>query len=120
MGENHRLGEVCRAAVRRGPAFSYFNKQRDDRKTVKCFRTATNQHTHDIVREYVHTLAPTTTDGVGPRYCPSLHKKVERFAERDSHVVWLEPEGLGTDLVYPNGLRERGRATCRRRLFEVL
>mmetsp|Transcript_5435 Transcript_5435/g.15237 ORF Transcript_5435/g.15237 Transcript_5435/m.15237 type:complete len:670 (-) Transcript_5435:11-2020(-) len=84
--------------------FSYFNDQRKDRKTVKCFRTATNQKTHDIVRDYVHTLAPTTTDGVGPRYCPSLHKKVERFSERDSHVVWLEPEGLETDLVYPNGL----------------
>ena len=84
--------------------FSYFNKVKKDRKTVTCFRTATNEKTHDIVREYVHTLAPTTTDGVGPRYCPSLHKKVERFAERDSHVVWLEPEGLNTDLVYPNGL----------------
>ena len=74
------------------------------RRTVTCARTATNEGTHDIVRAKAHTLAPPSVSGVGPRYCPSLYKKVERFGERSSHVVWLEPEGLDTDLVYPNGL----------------
>eukprot|EP00629_Pelagomonadales_sp_RCC1024_P011743 CAMPEP_0119288256 /NCGR_PEP_ID=MMETSP1329-20130426/36933_1 /TAXON_ID=114041 /ORGANISM="Genus nov. species nov., Strain RCC1024" /LENGTH=394 /DNA_ID=CAMNT_0007289037 /DNA_START=84 /DNA_END=1265 /DNA_ORIENTATION=+ len=99
--------EVCAAQPSEEPrfAFSYHDPARKpDGPTILCHRTATNEKTHAIVRAYEHTLAPTTTDGVGPRYCPSLHKKVERFGERDSHVVWLEPEGLDSDLVYPNGL----------------
>ena len=85
-------------------AFSYGNAGASPRGTVACARTATNERTHDIVRAEAHTLAPPSVSGTGPRYCPSLYKKVERFGDRSSHVVWLEPEGLDTDLVYPNGL----------------
>ncbi|KAH8076398.1 hypothetical protein JL721_397 [Aureococcus anophagefferens] len=85
-------------------AFSYGNAEASPRGTVACARTATNERTHDIVRAEAHTLAPPSVSGTGPRYCPSLYKKVERFGDRSSHVVWLEPEGLNTDLVYPNGL----------------
>ena len=85
-------------------AFSYGNAGASPRGTVACARTATNERTHDIVRAEAHTLAPPSVSGTGPRYCPSLYKKVERFGDRSSHVVWLEPEGLNTDLVYPNGL----------------
>ncbi|KAJ8608393.1 hypothetical protein CTAYLR_008158 [Chrysophaeum taylorii] len=70
---------------------------------IRCHRTATNPRTHEIVVANAHTLAAPSTTGVGPRYCPSLYKKVERF-DRPSHGVWLEPEGLGTHVVYPNGL----------------
>ena len=74
---------------------------------VTCVRTATNAGTHELVRQSRDRLPLYESgdgDGLGPRYCPSLHVKVARFAERDTHVVWLEPEGLSTDTVYPNGL----------------
>ena len=74
---------------------------------VACHRAQTNAATHEIVRANLHTLPEYESGegrGIGPRYCPSLHAKVERFAGRDSHVVWLEPEGLRTHMVYPNGL----------------
>ena len=73
-------------------------------RLVDCHRAQTNLRTHAIVTANLHRL-PAYEDGEnGPRYCPSLHAKVRRFASRDSHGVWLEPEGLTTDLVYPNGL----------------
>ncbi|KAJ1451399.1 glucose inhibited division protein A-domain-containing protein [Pelagophyceae sp. CCMP2097] len=81
-----------------------FKDSPSEKQLISCYRTATNEGTHDLVRKYAHTLAPPSMTGNGPRYCPSLYKKVERFGERSSHVVWLEPEGLTTDLVYPNGL----------------
>ena len=74
---------------------------------VTCVRTATNAHTHALVAASRHALPAYDSgggDGLGPRYCPSLHVKVARFPERDSHQVWLEPEGLTTDMVYPNGI----------------
>lgn len=86
-------------------AFSYANPlvlERD--RVISCYRTNTNERTHDIVRSEAHTLAPPSVTGTGPRYCPSIYKKVERFGERSAHGVWLEPEGLDTHIVYPNGL----------------
>ena len=71
---------------------------------VTCYKTYTNEKTHAIVRDRVGELPEEATDGNGPRYCPSIFKKVERFPDRDQHLVWLEPEGIDTDVVYPNGL----------------
>lgn len=86
-------------------AFSFENDHLDEkRELITCYRTNTNEATHEIVMNNAHTLAPPSTTGIGPRYCPSIYKKVERFGDRSSHGVWLEPEGLDTDLVYPNGL----------------
>ena len=76
-------------------------------RLVDCYRGATNAATHAIVARNRHRLPAYDSGGgagAGPRYCPSLHVKVERFPTRDEHVVWLEPEGLDTTTVYPNGI----------------
>ncbi|RYH12902.1 tRNA uridine-5-carboxymethylaminomethyl(34) synthesis enzyme MnmG [archaeon] len=92
------------------PPFSYLNIDRGVKlkdKLIECAKTYTNAETHRLVMEHQHRLPDydgAEGAGVGPRYCPSLFKKVQRFPDRDRHIIWLEPEGLNTDLVYPNGL----------------
>jgi tRNA uridine 5-carboxymethylaminomethyl modification enzyme len=92
------------------PPFSYLNNERGVKMKdhlIQCAKTATNDNTHRIVMENQHLLPDydgADGAGVGPRYCPSLFKKVQRFPDRDHHIIWLEPEGLSTNLVYPNGL----------------
>ena len=73
---------------------------------VSCGITHTNEKTHEIIRENLSRSAMYggNIDGVGPRYCPSIEDKVVRFAEKTSHQIFLEPEGLTSDLVYPNGI----------------
>ncbi|KAI0824423.1 glucose-inhibited division protein A subfamily [Trametes gibbosa] len=71
---------------------------------ISCYQTATTQATHNIVRENIHNCVHIQETKKGPRYCPSLEAKVMRFPQKTSHVVWLEPEGYDSDLIYPNGL----------------
>lgn len=94
--------------------FSYLRQSRGEEpplasvgKLIDCYQTATNEETHRMVMEYAHLLPQydgLDGKGNGPRYCPSIYKKVERFAERKSHNSFLEPEGLNTHIVYPNGM----------------
>ena len=74
--------------------------------TVECHLTYTNPQTHDLIRGHLHEspMYSGQIEGIGPRYCPSIEDKVVRFAGRDRHQIFLEPEGLDSDLVYPNGI----------------
>ncbi len=85
--------------------FSFMSKGAQARQ-ISCGITHTNTQTHDIIRENLSRSAMYGghIDGVGPRYCPSIEDKVVRFADKDSHQVFLEPEGLTTDTIYPNGI----------------
>ena len=88
------------------PTFMSFQTDHVQAKQVSCGITHTNERTHDIIRENIDRSAMYggLIDGVGPRYCPSIEDKVMRFAEKSSHQIFLEPEGLTSDLVYPNGI----------------
>jgi tRNA uridine 5-carboxymethylaminomethyl modification enzyme len=88
------------------PVFSFLGRRSDHPRQVPCHITATTRQTHDIIRAATDRSPMFTgkIEGVGPRYCPSVEDKVVRFAERDSHQIFLEPEGLDTHEVYPNGI----------------
>lgn len=88
------------------PVMSYLGKVSHHPCQVSCFLTRTNAATHDIIRAGLSRSAMYSgnIEGIGPRYCPSIEDKVVRFAERDSHQIFLEPEGLETHEIYPNGI----------------
>ena len=73
---------------------------------MDCFMTRTNKGTHEVIHDYLHEspMYSGVIEGLGPRYCPSIEDKVMRFSERDSHQIFAEPEGLNSDLIYPNGI----------------
>ena len=75
-------------------------------RQISCGVTHTNAGTHDIIRANLHRSAMYggRIEGVGPRYCPSIEDKIHRFADKDSHQIFLEPEGLNTSVIYPNGI----------------
>jgi tRNA uridine 5-carboxymethylaminomethyl modification enzyme len=88
------------------PVFGFLGNPRQHPRQVSCWITQTNSRTHEIIRAGF-AESPMFTgliEGVGPRYCPSIEDKVNRFAGKDSHQVFLEPEGLSTHEVYPNGI----------------
>lgn len=84
--------------------FSYLNDAVAVKEQLTCGITYTNQATHDIVRDNLANTIHIRETIKGPRYCPSLESKVIRFAEKERHIVWLEPEGFDNDVIYPNGL----------------
>ncbi|MGB4059899.1 MAG: tRNA uridine-5-carboxymethylaminomethyl(34) synthesis enzyme MnmG [Burkholderiaceae bacterium] len=88
------------------PVFSFMGHARMHPQQVPCWITHTNQRTHDIIRSGFDRSPMFTgkIEGVGPRYCPSVEDKINRFADKDSHQIFLEPEGLTTHEVYPNGI----------------
>ncbi len=88
------------------PLLSYTSKDSDRPEQLDCFMTRTNKVTHQIIIEHLgeSPMYSGVIEGVGPRYCPSIEDKVMRFSERDSHQIFAEPEGLNSDLIYPNGI----------------
>ncbi|MCN4144634.1 MAG: tRNA uridine-5-carboxymethylaminomethyl(34) synthesis enzyme MnmG [Thiohalomonas sp.] len=88
------------------PTFSFLGKASDHPRQISCYITHTNEKTHEIIRTGF-ARSPMFTgviEGVGPRYCPSIEDKINRFADKDSHQIFVEPEGLQTNEVYPNGI----------------
>ena len=88
------------------PVFSFMGNVDQHPQQVNCHITYTNDTTHKIIRDSLHEspMYSGAIQGVGPRYCPSIEDKVTRFADRDRHQIFIEPEGLNTHEVYPNGI----------------
>ncbi len=88
------------------PVFSFLGKREQHPRQIPCYITRTNSKTHDIIRSNLDRspMYSGVIEGIGPRYCPSIEDKVVRFAERDSHQIFVEPEGLDTHEIYPNGI----------------
>jgi tRNA uridine 5-carboxymethylaminomethyl modification enzyme len=88
------------------PVFSFLGSPEDHPRQVSCHITHTNEQTHEIIRGGL-SRSPMYTgviEGIGPRYCPSIEDKIVRFADKDSHQIFIEPEGLTSNEVYPNGI----------------
>ena len=88
------------------PWMSLYNRPKKHQKQLSCFITRTNKKTHEIIKENTHLSAMYSGDivGIGPRYCPSIEDKVNRFSDKESHQIFIEPEGINKDLIYPNGI----------------
>jgi tRNA uridine 5-carboxymethylaminomethyl modification enzyme len=88
------------------PVFSFLGNIAQHPAQVPCWITHTNDRTHDIIRSGLDRSPMYTgvIEGVGPRYCPSVEDKIHRFADKESHQIFLEPEGLNTNEIYPNGI----------------
>jgi tRNA uridine 5-carboxymethylaminomethyl modification enzyme len=88
------------------PVFSYMGVREDHPRQIGCWITHTSEKTHDIIRKALHRspMYAGVIEGVGPRYCPSIEDKVVRFSDRASHQIFVEPEGLDTFELYPNGI----------------
>ncbi|MEO1244909.1 MAG: tRNA uridine-5-carboxymethylaminomethyl(34) synthesis enzyme MnmG [Pseudomonadota bacterium] len=88
------------------PVFSFLGRRSEHPRQVACFITRTTEKTHELIRASLDEspMYSGLIDGVGPRYCPSVEDKVVRFADKSSHQIFVEPEGLNTHEVYPNGI----------------
>ncbi|NKI74626.1 tRNA uridine-5-carboxymethylaminomethyl(34) synthesis enzyme MnmG [Dickeya sp. CFBP 2040] len=88
------------------PVFSFLGKASEHPAQMPCYITHTNEHTHDVIRSNLDRspMYAGVIEGIGPRYCPSIEDKVMRFADRNAHQIFLEPEGLTSNEIYPNGI----------------
>ncbi len=88
------------------PVFSFIGSADDHPEQVSCYITHTNIQTHELIQQSLNQspIYSGQIDGVGPRYCPSIEDKVVRFSDRESHQVFIEPEGLNSNDIYPNGI----------------
>jgi tRNA uridine 5-carboxymethylaminomethyl modification enzyme len=99
-----------------------FSTSHIDRKQVPCYITATNEKTAEVIRKNME-LSPLYSgviQGVGPRYCPSIEDKVVKFPDKNSHNIFLEPEGLDTDWIYPNGISTSMDEEVQRQLVHTI
>jgi len=88
------------------PWMSLYNQPKKHQKQLSCFITRTNKETHKIIKKNIHLSAMYSGNikGVGPRYCPSIEDKVLKFKDKNTHQIFIEPEGIKKNLIYPNGI----------------
>jgi len=88
------------------PWMSLAKPPKKHQKQLSCYITRTNKNTHSIIKNNIHLSAMYSGDikGIGPRYCPSIEDKIKKFQDKESHQIFIEPEGINKDLVYPNGI----------------
>ena len=88
------------------PVMSFIGDVKDHPRQISCYVTHTNERTHDIIRGGLDRspMYSGVIEGIGPRYCPSIEDKINRFADKTSHQIFIEPEGLNTNEIYPNGI----------------
>lgn len=88
------------------PVFSFMGNRDMHPRQVPCYITHTNERTHEVIRQYLDQspMYQGVIEGVGPRYCPSIEDKITRFADKEHHQIFIEPEGLTTHELYPNGI----------------
>ena len=88
------------------PVFSFIGKQSDHPQQIPCYITYTNEKTHEVIRNNLHRspMYSGVIEGIGPRYCPSIEDKIVRFADKDKHQIFVEPEGLTSYELYPKGI----------------
>ncbi|MCJ1285204.1 Mitochondrial Translation Optimization [Xylographa opegraphella] len=100
--------------------FSFLSDTVTVKDQLDCYSTETNPITHDIVRENLSKSIHIRETVKGPRYCPSLEAKIVRFQDKDHHIVWLEPEGFDTDVIYPNGISMTVPADVQRAMLRTI
>ncbi|MCJ1400625.1 Mitochondrial Translation Optimization [Xylographa trunciseda] len=100
--------------------FSFLNDMVTVKDQLDCYSTETNPTTHDIIRANLSKSIHIRETVKGPRYCPSLESKVMRFQDKDHHIIWLEPEGFNTDVIYPNGISMTVPADAQRAMLRTI
>ncbi|KAI0816662.1 mitochondrial translation optimization protein [Xylaria sp. FL0064] len=100
--------------------FSYLHDRVSVKDQLLCWATYTNARTHDIARTNLDKTIHIRETVKGPRYCPSLESKIIKFGEKEKHIVWLEPEGFSSDLIYPNGLSMTIPAEAQEQLLRTI
>ncbi|MCJ1418210.1 hypothetical protein MMC32_004557 [Xylographa parallela] len=100
--------------------FSFLNDEVTVKNQLDCYSTETNPATHGVIRDNLSKSIHIRETVKGPRYCPSIESKVVRFQDKDHHIVWLEPEGFDTDVIYPNGISMTVPAEAQRAMLRTI
>ena len=100
--------------------FSYLDNSVTVQNQLNCYSTQTNPKSHDIIRANLSQSIHIRETVKGPRYCPSLESKIIRFQDKSQHIIWLEPEGFDTDVVYPNGISMTVPATAQEEMLRTV
>jgi len=100
--------------------FSFLNDSVSAQEQMLCHATYTNQATHDIIKANLDKSIHIRETVKGPRYCPSLESKIIRFSDKEKHIIWLEPEGFDSDIIYPNGISMTIPAEAQEQLLKTI